>query len=210
VEEIPQKALDTGRETRFRFQERKQGTFSSIPEPDCLWLSLSLQRKRNVITEDRVNGRVKRTIHPNQVWEMESVKFYNHATCRIWGFPQRWLWKVSSSGMWRRVVCWDGTDFSEEPIAWRWRRYVPPKRRLHLNRLYGVTSQKMILFMLPIGFRDVIISSFRSVCSYLKRVIRTLIPSLTRGLLSRFQTNTAQINLWMHFRIYKAYKIPGS
>jgi hypothetical protein len=24
---------------------------------------------------------------------------------------------------------------------------VPPKRRLHLNRLHGVTSQKMILFM---------------------------------------------------------------
>jgi hypothetical protein len=29
---------------------------------------------------------------------------------------------------------------------WRWRRYVPPKRRLHLNRLHGVTSQKMILY----------------------------------------------------------------
>jgi hypothetical protein len=31
-------------------------------------------------------------------------------------------------------------------LPWRWRRYVPPKRRLHLNRLHGVTSQKMILF----------------------------------------------------------------
>jgi hypothetical protein len=29
----------------------------------------------------------------------------------------------------------------------RWRRYVPPKRRLHLNTLHGVTSQKMILFI---------------------------------------------------------------
>jgi hypothetical protein len=27
---------------------------------------------------------------------------------------------------------------------WRWRRYVPPKRRVQLNRLHGVTSQKMI------------------------------------------------------------------
>jgi hypothetical protein len=30
---------------------------------------------------------------------------------------------------------------------WRWRQYVPPKRRLHLNRLHAVTSQKMILFI---------------------------------------------------------------
>jgi hypothetical protein len=30
---------------------------------------------------------------------------------------------------------------------WRWRRYVPPKRRLQLNRLHGVISQKMILFI---------------------------------------------------------------
>jgi hypothetical protein len=30
---------------------------------------------------------------------------------------------------------------------WRWRRYVPPKRLLQLNRLHGVTSQKMILFI---------------------------------------------------------------
>jgi hypothetical protein len=29
---------------------------------------------------------------------------------------------------------------------WRWRRYVPLKRRLQLNRLHGVISQKMILF----------------------------------------------------------------
>jgi hypothetical protein len=29
----------------------------------------------------------------------------------------------------------------------RWRQYVPPKRRLKLNGLYGVISQKMILFI---------------------------------------------------------------
>jgi hypothetical protein len=33
---------------------------------------------------------------------------------------------------------------------WRWRRYVPPNRRLQLNRLHGVTSQKMILFKMRI------------------------------------------------------------
>jgi hypothetical protein len=30
---------------------------------------------------------------------------------------------------------------------WRWGRYVPPKRRLKLNGLHGVISQKMILFI---------------------------------------------------------------
>jgi hypothetical protein len=30
---------------------------------------------------------------------------------------------------------------------WRWRRYVPPKRRLTLNGLHGVISQKTIFFI---------------------------------------------------------------
>jgi hypothetical protein len=30
---------------------------------------------------------------------------------------------------------------------WRWRRYVPPKRRLTFNGLQGVVFQKMILFI---------------------------------------------------------------
>jgi hypothetical protein len=29
---------------------------------------------------------------------------------------------------------------------WRWRRYVPPKRRLTLNGLHGVISQEIVLF----------------------------------------------------------------
>jgi hypothetical protein len=29
----------------------------------------------------------------------------------------------------------------------RWRRYVPPKRRLKLNELHGVIPQKTILFI---------------------------------------------------------------
>jgi hypothetical protein len=85
------------------------------------------------------------------------------------------LWRVSSSGIWRRVVCWVATDVSEEHIAsifrveeiisaksvvcWVatdpcWNYFfdpeegdVPPKRRLQLNRLHGVTSQKMILYV---------------------------------------------------------------
>jgi hypothetical protein len=59
---------------------------------------------------------------------------------------------------------WSVTDVSEEHIAsifrvekiskqpaWkqvaRWKRYVPQKRRLTLNGLHGVISQKMVLFM---------------------------------------------------------------
>jgi hypothetical protein len=66
--------------------------------------------------------------------------------------------------MWHRVVCWVATDVSEEHSAshllacwfllkwflrpWRWRRYVPPKRRLQLNRLHGITSQMILLIQL--------------------------------------------------------------
>jgi hypothetical protein len=40
------------------------------------------------------------------------------------------------------LTCWNFLR------PWRWRRYIPPKRRLHLNTLHGVTSQKMILFII--------------------------------------------------------------
>jgi hypothetical protein len=32
-------------------------------------------------------------------------------------FSQRWLWRVSSSGIWRRVIRWVAPDVSEERIA---------------------------------------------------------------------------------------------
>jgi hypothetical protein len=40
--------------------------------------------------------------------------------------------------------CWFLAWFILQP--WRLRRYVPPKRRLYLNGLYGVISQKKELF----------------------------------------------------------------
>jgi hypothetical protein len=43
------------------------------------------------------------------------------------------------------LSCWFLLKLFLRP--WRWRRYFPPKRRLQLNRLHGVTSQKMILFI---------------------------------------------------------------
>jgi hypothetical protein len=38
---------------------------------------------------------------------------------------------------------------------WRWRRYVPPKRRLTLNGLHGVISQKVALFTSLYMFRPI-------------------------------------------------------
>jgi hypothetical protein len=79
-------------------------------------------------------------------------------------------WRVSSSGIWRPVVRRVVPDVSEERIVsifrvfstclppacslvcwtilrpWRWRQYVPPKRRVQLYGLHGVISQKMIHF----------------------------------------------------------------
>jgi hypothetical protein len=77
---------------------------------------------------------------------------------------QRWLWRMSSSRMWRCVYL-ASTDVSEERIAyifrveksasgepewaggcsWRWRRYDPPKRR-STQDLHSATSQKMTFF----------------------------------------------------------------
>jgi hypothetical protein len=58
----------------------------------------------------------------------------------------------------KRTILWDITPPACHPLSrwflaqlifrpWRWRRYVPPKRRLTLNRLHGVISQKMVLFI---------------------------------------------------------------
>jgi hypothetical protein len=38
-------------------------------------------------------------------------------------------------------------DHYEEHYSGRWRRYVPPKRRLALNGLHGVISQKIVRFI---------------------------------------------------------------
>jgi hypothetical protein len=51
---------------------------------------------------------------------------------------------ISGFLAWHLLTCWFLLTLFLRP--WRWRRYVPPKRRLQLNRLHGVISQKMILF----------------------------------------------------------------
>jgi hypothetical protein len=77
-------------------------------------------------------------------------------------FLQRWLWRFQSFVIHRRVVRWESTDVSERHIAsifskqpaWsrqktimlRWKRHIPPKRRLILNGLHDDISQKTQLF----------------------------------------------------------------
>jgi hypothetical protein len=61
---------------------------------------------------------------------------YEYIPSRIWGFhsggSEEWL---ACS-----LLCWTILR------PWRWRRYVPPKRRVPLNALHGVIYQKKILF----------------------------------------------------------------
>jgi hypothetical protein len=55
----------------------------------------------------------------------------------------------------KSTIFWDITPCSPmrvnrrfgEHIAWRWRWYVPPKSWSTLNRLHGIISQKMVLFV---------------------------------------------------------------
>jgi hypothetical protein len=47
----------------------------------------------------------------------ESRGNHEHIVLYDLRFSQRWLWRVSSFGIWRRVVRWVSTDVSEELIA---------------------------------------------------------------------------------------------
>jgi hypothetical protein len=54
------------------------------------------------------------------------------------------VFQLAVYSAWHLLTCWFLLKLFLR--HWRWRRYVPPKRRLQLNKLHGVTSQKMILF----------------------------------------------------------------
>jgi hypothetical protein len=64
--------------------------------------------------------------------------------CTIWGFHSGGFEEYRLLGYDLPpaclLVCWTSLR------PWRWRRYVPPKRRLLHNGLHGVISQKIILF----------------------------------------------------------------
>jgi hypothetical protein len=77
----------------------------------------------------------------NICWTLHQGPFGNWTFVRkIWGFHVIGYEGMLSSGMWL-LVDLVSTDVSEESIAWRWRRYVPPKRRFKQD-LHGATSQK--------------------------------------------------------------------
>jgi hypothetical protein len=58
---------------------------------------------------------------------------------------------------------------------WRWRRYVPPIRRLKLNGLHGVISQKMILFGYLLALKDSVWGRSLLLCVVFFAIILTCI-----------------------------------
>jgi hypothetical protein len=69
---------------------------------------------------------------------MKSIIFWDVTPCSLLRCNRRFGGTITSIF---RVK----ENFSKNQQVSRW-RYVPLKRQLHLNRLHGVTSQKMILF----------------------------------------------------------------
>jgi hypothetical protein len=80
-----------------------------------------------------------------QTFHMKSIIFWNMTPCSLLSCNRRFR------GTYRLQLQGRRSNFSKNQQASRWqaewRRYVPPKRRLQLNRLHGVISQKMILFI---------------------------------------------------------------
>jgi hypothetical protein len=77
---------------------------------------------------------------------MKSIIFWNMTPCSPLSFNRISEEHIASSK--QNATCLLAGLLNLLFRPWRWRRYVPPKRRLKLNGLHGVTSQKMILFTL--------------------------------------------------------------
>jgi hypothetical protein len=85
---------------------------------------------------------------------MKSIIFWDVMLCSPLSFNRRfggtYRLHINQISSWRISAChllgflWEGNLYLR---PWRWRRYVPPKRRLKLNGLHDVTSQKIILFI---------------------------------------------------------------
>jgi hypothetical protein len=52
---------------------------------------------------------------------------------------------------------------------WKWRQYVPPKRRQNFTKLYGVTAKKIVKFILSATRTSFIINTFFISVRYLER-----------------------------------------
>jgi hypothetical protein len=86
-----------------------------------------------------------------RIYYLKSIVFQDMTPCSPLSFNRRFggTYRLHLQG-WTRTLdgyllaCWFLLNLFLRP--WRWRRYVPPKR-LKLNGLHGVISQKMILFI---------------------------------------------------------------
>jgi hypothetical protein len=96
----------------------------------------------------------------NWYWQLKSIFFWDMTSCSVLSGTRRFggTYRLHLQG--RRIVQRFAELFYDPeglPLAcsllcwtillpWRWKRYVPPKRRVPLNTLHGVISQKKILF----------------------------------------------------------------
>jgi hypothetical protein len=98
----------------------------------------------------------RKILHCRELWTrgiLKSIILWDITPCRTLSFNRRF------GGTYRLHLQGRRNRFSKpasKQVAsllniflrpWRWRRYVPPKRRLKLNGLHGAISQKMILFI---------------------------------------------------------------
>jgi hypothetical protein len=75
----------------------------------------------------------KNCVTSGSTWETKRNNIRHEKSMQDLRFSQRWLWRMSSSGMWRGVALVNRTD-------------VPPKRRFDSQELHGATSQKTVFF----------------------------------------------------------------
>jgi hypothetical protein len=89
----------------------------------------------------------------NIKYRLKSIIFWNITPCSLLSCNRRFGGKYRLNLQGRRnnfVTCHlltCGFLLSLFLRPWRWRRYFPPKRRLQLNGLHGVISQKIIIFI---------------------------------------------------------------
>jgi hypothetical protein len=109
---------------------------------DLVWTNVSEERISSIF-------RVEKSTSEESAWAGGCNPRHDEAG------PQRDLdikvtWRMPSSGMWRSVylVWWLLTPVPRSRISlpWRWRQYIPPKRRF-TQHLPGATSQNTALFI---------------------------------------------------------------
>jgi hypothetical protein len=76
---------------------------------------------------------------------MKSIIFWDVTPCSLLSCNRRFGGTYRLQNACHLLTCWFLLKLFLRP--WRRRWYVPPKRQLQLNRLHGVTSQKVILFI---------------------------------------------------------------